>query len=31
MLLTDGSPNTIDDLRIYESAILSVAARNKSI
>jgi hypothetical protein len=25
MLLTDGSPNTAEDLRVYESAILSVA------
>ena len=25
MLLTDGSPNTTEDLRVYESAILEVA------
>lgn len=25
MLLTDGSPNTIDDLRVYESAVAEVA------
>lgn len=25
MLLTDGSPNTIDDLRVYESAVADVA------
>ena len=25
MLLTDGSPNTIDELRVYESAVAEVA------
>src|ERR1700722_970352 len=29
MLLTDGSPNTPEDLRVYESAILDVSSTEK--
>jgi hypothetical protein len=29
MLLTDGSPNTTEDLRVYESAILDVSSEEK--